>query len=50
MVKDMLIYITVIVAIIVIPTELGGYGQDLRRVPPAKLLLAAPKAANLGAL
>ena len=40
-VKDVLIYITVIVAIIVIPAQLGGYGTIFAAVPPAKLLLAA---------
>src|SRR5215469_7411019 len=40
-VKDALIRITVIVAIVVIPIELGGYGKIFAAVPPAKLLLAA---------
>ncbi len=30
-VKDVLIYITVLAAVIVIPAELGGYGEDLRQ-------------------
>ena len=30
-VKDVLIYITVLAAVIVIPAELGGYAQDLRQ-------------------
>jgi SSS family solute:Na+ symporter len=42
-VKDILIWITVIVAIIVIPIELGGYGKIFAAVPPAKLLLASPQ-------
>src|ERR1700726_2865452 len=41
-VKDTLIWITVIVAVIVIPLQLGGYGKIFAAVPAAKLLLAAP--------
>ncbi len=47
-VKDILIWITVIVAIVVIPIELGGYAKIFAAVPPAKLLLAAPKGQSLG--
>jgi SSS family solute:Na+ symporter len=47
-VKDMLIYITVVAALIVIPHELGGYAKIFASVPPAKLLLAPPTADNLG--
>ena len=47
-VKDTLIYITVIAMVIVIPIELGGYGKMFAMVPPAKLLLAGPKDGNLG--
>jgi SSS family solute:Na+ symporter len=47
-VKDTLIYITVIAAIVVIPSELGGYGKVFAAVDPAKLLLAAPTAGSLG--
>jgi SSS family solute:Na+ symporter len=47
-VKDTLIYITVIAMVIVIPIELGGYGKMFAMVPPAKLLLAGPKNGNLG--
>jgi solute:Na+ symporter, SSS family len=46
--KDLLIYITVIAAIVVIPGELGGYGKIFASVPPAKLLLTPPSADNLG--
>jgi SSS family solute:Na+ symporter len=46
--KDLLIYITVIAAIIIIPGELGGYGKIFASVPPAKLLLTPPTANNLG--
>ena len=41
-VKDILIYITVFTAIIVIPIQLGGFGKVFAAVPKAKLLLAAP--------
>jgi solute:Na+ symporter, SSS family len=47
-VKDALIFITVIAMVIVIPVELGGYGKMFAAVPPAKLLLAVPKDGNLG--
>jgi SSS family solute:Na+ symporter len=47
-VKDILIWITVIVAIVVIPIELGGYGKIFAAVPPAKLLLASPQGNTLG--
>jgi len=46
--KDILIYITVIAAIIIIPGELGGYAKIFASVAPAKLLLAPPTANNLG--
>ena len=48
-VKDLLIYLTVLVAIIVIPTELGGFGAIFAKIPPAKLLLARPPAGSGGA-
>jgi solute:Na+ symporter, SSS family len=47
-VKDILIWITVIVAIVAIPIELGGYAKIFAAVPPAKLLLAAPKGPSFG--
>jgi SSS family solute:Na+ symporter len=47
-VKDILIWITVIVAITMIPIELGGYGKIFAAVPPAKLLLAPPQDDTLG--
>jgi solute:Na+ symporter, SSS family len=47
-VKDTLIYITVIAAIIAVPIHLGGYGAVFAKIPPAKLLLAAPAAGSLG--
>jgi SSS family solute:Na+ symporter len=48
-VKDLLIYLTVIAAIIVIPAELGGFGAIFAKVAPAKLLLAPPPAGSTGA-
>jgi SSS family solute:Na+ symporter len=48
-VKDLLIYLTVIVAVIVIPAELGGFGVIFAKIAPAKLLLAAPPAGSAGA-
>ena len=41
-VKDALIFITIIAAIIVIPAKLGGYGAIFASVPPEKLLLTPP--------
>lgn len=48
-VKDSLIYLTVIVAVIVIPTELGGFGAIFAHVAPAKLILPTPPAGSTGA-
>jgi solute:Na+ symporter, SSS family len=47
-VKDLLIYVTAFVAVIVIPIELGGFGKIFAAVPSAKLLLAAPPANSTG--
>ncbi len=47
-VKDLLIYLTVIAAIVVIPAELGGYAKIFAAISPAKLLLAADTPRNLG--
>ena len=48
-VKDILIYITAVAAIIVVPMQLGGFGKIFAAVPPQKLLLAAPGANTTGA-
>ncbi len=48
-VKDLLIYITVIATVTVIPAQLGGYGHIFASIEPAKLLLAPPTADNTGA-
>ncbi|MBF9234142.1 monocarboxylate uptake permease MctP [Microvirga alba] len=47
-VKDTLIYITVIAMVVVIPIEIGGYAKLFAAVPEAKLLLTPPKEGNLG--
>ena len=47
-VKDILIYITAFVAVIVIPMELGGFAKIFAAVPEAKLLLKPPTAHSSG--
>jgi len=48
-VKDLLVYITVLAAIIIIPAELGGYDKVFDAVPPAQMLLPAAPDHSLGA-
>src|SRR5262245_18817779 len=48
LVKDLLIYVTVVAAIVVIPIHLGGYTEIVRRIPAGKLLLTPPQPGNLG--
>jgi solute:Na+ symporter, SSS family len=48
-VKDILIYITALAAVIIIPIQLGGFGKIFAAVPPAKVLLATPGANTTGA-
>ena len=48
-VKDILIYITAFAIIIVIPTQLGGFGKIFAAVPAQKLLLAVPGTHTTGA-
>ncbi len=48
LVKDLLIYVTVIAAVVVIPWHLGGYAEIVRRIPPDKLLLTPPAPGTLG--
>ncbi|OAF11635.1 monocarboxylate uptake permease MctP [Bradyrhizobium neotropicale] len=48
-VKDILIYITAFAAIIVVPIQLGGFGNIFAAVPAEKLLLATPGANTTGA-
>jgi solute:Na+ symporter, SSS family len=47
-VKDILIYATVLAVIIVIPVELGGYAHIFASVDPKKLILSADPFANPG--
>jgi solute:Na+ symporter, SSS family len=47
-VKDALIYITVLAMVIVIPIELGGYREMFASVPATKLLLTPPTGDSLG--
>jgi SSS family solute:Na+ symporter len=47
-VKDVIIYVTVIAAVLVIPAKLGGYAKIFDAVPPAKLLLTPPAPGNAG--
>ena len=47
-VKDALLYVTVLAAIVVIPAKLGGYGKIFASVDAAKLILPANPLANPG--
>ena len=47
-VKDMLIFVTIFAAIVIIPAKLGGYGAIFASVPPEKLTLEPPSGASLG--
>ena len=47
-VKDTLIYVTVLAMVIVIPIELGGYAKLFAMIPSEKVLLTAPTNTNLG--
>src|SRR6185312_10540401 len=47
-VKDALLYITVLAAVIVIPAQLGGYGAIFKSIDPKTLLLGSPSPGNLG--
>jgi SSS family solute:Na+ symporter len=48
-VKDVLIYVTVIAVMIAVPVLLGGFGPVFSAVPAAKLTLAAPVGDTYGA-
>ena len=48
-VKDLLIYVTVLTAIVVIPSALGGYGKVFESIDPKQLLLARGTDTSLGA-
>ena len=47
-VKDTVIYVTVLAAIVVIPAKLGGYGAVFAAVPPEKVILEPPRPGTLG--
>ena len=47
-VKDTLIYITVLALVIVVPYQLGGYDKLFAAIPPDKLLLPTPGPGTLG--
>src|SRR5215510_12008945 len=47
-VKDTLIYITVLALVIVVPLKVGGYSEIFSAVAPEKLLLTTPGANTLG--
>ncbi len=47
-VKDAIIYVTVIAAVVIIPVKLGGYARVFEAVPAQKLLLTAPRGGDLG--
>jgi SSS family solute:Na+ symporter len=47
-VKDTLIYITVLALVIVVPYQLGGYANLFAAIPPEKLLLPTPGPGTLG--
>ncbi len=47
-VKDLLVYITVIAMIIVLPAKLGGFDRIFAAIPPAHLLLPPVRNGNLG--
>ena len=48
-VKDLLIYVTAFAAVVIVPIQLGGFGNIFAAVPPAKLLLAVPQGQTTGA-
>jgi len=47
-VKDILIYVTAIAAVIIIPMQLGGFDKIFAAVPAAKVLLATPPPNSTG--
>ena len=49
-VKDLLIYVTVLAAIVIVPMHLGGFENIFSAVPVAKLTLPEPPAGSLGSL
>ena len=47
-VKDLLVYITVIALIVVVPIKMGGFGHIFAAIPKDKLLLPSIKNGNIG--
>ncbi|WP_137934072.1 monocarboxylate uptake permease MctP [Mesorhizobium comanense] len=47
-VKDLLVYVTVIALIVVVPIKMGGLGKIFAAIPPNRLLLPAVKDGNTG--
>ncbi len=47
-VKDLLIFVTIFAAIVIIPAKLGGYGAIFASVPQAKLTLPEPSFGSVG--
>jgi solute:Na+ symporter, SSS family len=47
-VKDAIIYVTVVAAVVIAPAKLGGYGAIFGAIPSGKLLLAPPRPGTLG--
>jgi SSS family solute:Na+ symporter len=47
-VKDLLLYVTVLAAVIIIPAELGGYAKIFASINPKTLILAPAAPTNLG--
>ena len=48
-VKDLLIYVTALAVVIVVPIQLGGYGNIFAAVAPEKLILVPPGGQTTGA-
>ncbi len=47
-VKDVLIFVTIFAALVIIPAKLGGYGAIFGNIPEEKLLLRPPSGETLG--
>ncbi len=47
-VKDTLIYVTVIAAVVIIPLHMGGFGNIFDKIPQKMLYLAGPSHGSLG--
>jgi len=48
-VKDVLIYLTALAAVVIVPIKLGGYGSIFAAIPMDKVILAVPGANTTGA-